>query len=31
LIAVKNKNFINGWLDNSEKEDVFGHIEWMWV
>jgi hypothetical protein len=26
-IAVKNKNLINGLLDNSEKEDVSGHCE----
>jgi len=24
-----NSNF-SGWFDNSEKGDMFGHIEWMW-
>jgi hypothetical protein len=24
------KNVFSGWFDNSEKEDVSAHCEWMW-
>jgi hypothetical protein len=30
LISMKNENLINGWIDNTEKEDVSWQLERLW-